>query len=87
LNLQDYIELVDWTGRVILKDNSGCIDNNLPPILERLEIDPKHWLYMTQNFESTFKGLVGACHRLKKACQALGYRRAPNLSAASLYFT
>jgi hypothetical protein len=87
LNRHDYIELVDWTGRVIRKDKSGYIDHSLPPILERLEIDPKHWLYMVQNFESTFKGLVGTCHRLKKACQVLGYRRAPNLSAASLYFT
>jgi REP element-mobilizing transposase RayT len=87
LKLEDYIELVDWTGRIIRQNKQGYIDHNLPPILERLEIDPKHWLYMTQNFESKFKGLVGSCHRLKKACQKLGYRRTPNLSAASLYFT
>jgi hypothetical protein len=35
LNLQDYIELVDWTGRAIWEDKQGYIDNNLPPILER----------------------------------------------------
>jgi hypothetical protein len=87
LQLQDYVELVDWTGRAILENKKGYIDSSLPPILERLEIDPKHWLYMTQNFESRFKGLVGSSYTLKKACQKLGYRRIPNLSAATLFFT
>jgi REP element-mobilizing transposase RayT len=87
LQLQAYIELVDWTGRTILEDKRGYIDNNLPPILERLQIDPKHWLYLTQNFESSFKGLVGSSYNLKKTCQKLGYRRTPNLSAAYHYFT
>jgi REP element-mobilizing transposase RayT len=86
LRLQDYIELVDWTGRIVREDKQGYIDHNLPPILKRLEIDPKHWLYITQNFESKFKGLVGSCYQLKKTCQKLGYRRTPNFSAASLYF-
>jgi REP element-mobilizing transposase RayT len=86
LRLQDYLELVDWTGRAIRVDKRGYIDHHLPPILDRLEIDPKHWLYMTQHFESTFKGLVGSCYQLKKSCKKLGYRRTPNLSAASVYF-
>jgi REP element-mobilizing transposase RayT len=87
LKLQDYIELVDWTGRALRKGKKGSIDHHPPPILERLEIDPKHWLYLTQHFESKFKGLVGSCYQLKKAYQTLGYRRVPNLSAASQYFT
>jgi REP element-mobilizing transposase RayT len=86
LKLQDYIELVDWTGRAIREDKRGYIDHHLPPVLDRLAIDPKHWLYMTQHFESAFKGLVGSCYQLKKACRKLGYRRTPNLSAASVYF-
>jgi REP element-mobilizing transposase RayT len=77
----DYLALVDWTGRAIRDDKRGAIDSNLPPILERLQIDPKHWLYMTQQFESRFKGIVGAVHRLKAACRELGYRRTPNAAA------
>jgi hypothetical protein len=69
------------------EDKRGHIDHNLPPILERLAMEPKHWLYMTQHFESKFKGLVGSCYQLKKACQKLGYRRTPNLSAVSHFFT
>jgi REP element-mobilizing transposase RayT len=80
--LKDYLELVDWTGRAILENKQGYIPIHHPPVLERLQVDPKHWLYMTQHFESRFKGLVGASHALKAACRKLGFRRTPNLGAA-----
>jgi REP element-mobilizing transposase RayT len=79
--LEDYLELVDWTGRILRDDKRGAIPAHLPPILERLQIDPRYWLHMTRNFESRFKGLVGATYKLKAACQSLGYRRTPNLAA------
>ena len=59
--LTDYLELVDWTGRVIREDKRGAIDAELPPILERLGIEPKHWLFLTQHFESRFKGSYRVC--------------------------
>jgi hypothetical protein len=79
--LEDYLELVDWTGRILRDDKRGAIPAHLPPILERLNIDPRYWLHMTRNFESRFKGLVGAAYKLKAACKSLGYRRTPNLAA------
>ncbi|MEW8184734.1 MAG: hypothetical protein AB2794_06960 [Candidatus Thiodiazotropha endolucinida] len=85
--MNNYLELIDWTGRAIVEHKRGYIPGNQPPILERLEIDPQHWLYMAQYFESRFKGFVGASHKLKAACQHLGYQRTPNLSAALRYLT
>lgn len=82
--LTDYLELLDWTGKMVRTDKRGAIAANLPPLLERLQIDPKHWLYCSTQFESRFKGLVGAAHCLKQACQALGYRRQPGLTQAKL---
>ncbi|MGD8908170.1 MAG: hypothetical protein PVI92_02410 [Chromatiales bacterium] len=67
--LKSYLELFDWTGRAILEHKRGNISGNQPPILEKLRIELQHWLYMTQNFESGFKGFVGASYRLKGACQ------------------
>jgi REP element-mobilizing transposase RayT len=81
--LKDYLALVDWTGRVIRGDKRGAIAETAPPILERLNIDPKQWCYLTQHFESRFKGLVGTAFKLKQTCENLGYRRTPNLSAAA----
>lgn len=78
--LDDYLELVDWTGRQLRNDKRGAISQTLPPILDRLEIEPKHWLLMSQKFESRFKGLVGTAYAVKAACRQLGYRRSVGLS-------
>ena len=37
--LADYIDLVDSTGRLIVADKKGFIDNNLPPVLDRLGVN------------------------------------------------
>lgn len=84
--LLDYLELVDWTGRHLRDDKRGAIAGTLPPILERLAIEPKQWLELSQHFESRFKGLVGAGHALKAACQQLGYRRTPGLGHCRALF-
>jgi hypothetical protein len=78
--LSDYLELVDWTGRQLRDDKRGTIAETLPPILERLQVDPKVWLHIATHFESRFKGLVGTVYRLQAACKQLGYRRTPNLA-------
>ena len=84
--LTDYLELVDWTGRQIREDKRGSIDGDLPCILTRLDIDEEHWLYMTQNFESSFKTLVGAVHSLRKVCEEMGYQRMPGRASCEALF-
>ena len=49
---QDYLELVDWTGRIIRNDKRGFIANQLPPILHRLQILPEQWHLNATQFES-----------------------------------
>ena len=38
-----YIALVDWTGRSVREEKPGAIPADLAPILERLEIDTNQW--------------------------------------------
>ncbi len=76
--LRDYVELVDWTGRM-LRDGSGSISRNLPPILERMAMDSKQWIYLAKNFESRFKILVGCAFTVRRVAAKLGYRRTPGL--------
>ena len=59
-NLIDYIELVDWTGRVIRDDKRGAIAESDPPILQRLDISPDHWIELSTNFEAALKASLGA---------------------------
>jgi len=84
--LTEYMELVDWTGKTIRDDKRCSIDQRLPPILIRFAMDTKHWLYLTQNFESPFKGLVGSAFKLKQACEKLGYQRSPGIKNCATYF-
>ena len=84
--LKDYLALVDWTGRIIRADKRGALDASAPPILDRLKMEQKHWLYLTQQFESTFKGMVGRVFKLKQVCKKLGYQRIPSLTSCKNYF-
>jgi hypothetical protein len=85
--LTDYLELVDWTGRILREDKRGAIAADAPPILERLNIETEQWLYLSQHFESPFKGFVGGIQKLKKVCQNLGYERTPGLHSCKLFFS
>jgi hypothetical protein len=51
-NFEEYLALVDWTGRIIRSDKRGRIDSALPPILDRLQITTDQWRINTSQFES-----------------------------------
>ena len=53
----DYLTLVDTTGRIIRAGKRGAIIANLPPILERLNLDIDAWLIRTQSFEQHYHQL------------------------------
>ncbi len=48
----DYLELLDWTGRIVRDDKPGYIDNKLPPILQRLSISLEQWRLNATQFEA-----------------------------------
>jgi len=50
-DFEDYLNLVDWTGRIIRSDKRGHIEEYLPPILARLEISADQWRMNTTQFE------------------------------------
>ena len=53
-SLVDYLELVDFTGRMIRPDKRGAIPDNLPPILERMGIDLETWRTNATEFDSIY---------------------------------
>ena len=70
--LEDYIELVDATGRVIRRDKRGAIDASLSPILERLSIDAETWQHIATTFEKSCGPWVGGNIRLAQFCDNTG---------------
>ena len=85
-HVQDYVQLVDITVRAIRENKRGFIDNNLPPILERLNISSREWLVLTTQFESKFKSLVGCKEKLMHAAKALGLQRRPAYANCAAIF-
>ena len=85
-NLIDYIELVYWTGRAVRDDKRGAIPENVSPILQRLDISPKHWIELSTNFESRFKGIAGSVESVKQWCSKLGLTRATNRSNSEILY-
>jgi hypothetical protein len=61
-----------WTGRILRDDKKGYIPEHLPDILTRLNIDPRLWVYLTKDFESSFKSLVGSAFKIRQACELMG---------------
>ena len=54
-NLTDYLELVDWSGRIIREDKKGVVPATLPAILQRLVMDARHWVYLTKILSNPLK--------------------------------
>ncbi len=53
---EEYLALVDWTGRIVRSDKRGHIDTSLPPILARLNITIEQWRQNTTQFEAIHSG-------------------------------
>lgn len=60
LMLSEYLELVDYTGRIIRDDKkSAAIPGHLASIISRLQFDPNRWVSFIQNLEGKFASAVG----------------------------
>lgn len=74
-HLRDYIELVDWTGRMIRENKRGAVPSHLPHIMKRIGVDPKHWLYLATKFDSRFKTIVGTAYTIRQKLDNFGRQR------------
>ena len=52
ISFRDYLELIDWTGRIIRKYKRGHVEAQIPPILHRLRISTEQWCLNTTQFET-----------------------------------
>jgi REP element-mobilizing transposase RayT len=70
--LSDYLQLVDATGRAIIETKRGYIQNDLPNILIRLNLNPDTWLEEFNQFKTKGITAVGTVDQLKEFCQNVG---------------
>jgi hypothetical protein len=66
LSLEEYLALVDWTGRQVVRGKCGSIPAHLPPLLERTGIAAENWLPLVTRFGRLFHRVAGAPHSLDR---------------------
>ena len=81
-SLQDYLTLVDETGRILREDKRGAINSKAASILARLHINDESWLKLTTNFEGIFTGAVGTVEHLCEFSEHVGLQRTHGIANA-----
>ena len=82
-----YLELLDFSGRMIKENKKGHIKSDQPPILEQLKFSNEQWRTLCKDFERPFKQFVGSCENIRGACVTLGKKALHGISAAKRLFS
>ena len=64
-SLHDYLDLVDWTGRIVRQGKRGIISETTPAIFHRLELNPEAFISHMQGHQHKLN-LPNALGRIKK---------------------
>ena len=74
MTLEEYLQLLDWSGRQLRANKRGAIPANLAPILERLGIEGDELLDTLHDFPRLFRRLVGRAEQIIERAQEVGRR-------------
>ena len=84
--MDEYLELLDWTGRQIRSDKRGAIPARLAPILKRLSLEVDGWLRMVEGMGELFWRVVGRVEAIVKEAQVAGRRWLKDLASSRSIF-
>ncbi len=65
MSLDDYLKLLDWTGRQFRPDKRGVIPATCAPILDRLDCSEETWFDLVRNFRKRFRNEAGSVHSVR----------------------
>ena len=84
--VEDYLRLLDWTGRQVRRPGRAAIPASLTPILDRLRIGGESWVEGVENFGRWFHRAVGRTGRLAEEASRRGRRWFQGLAHARAAF-
>ena len=87
LTPEQYLSLLDWTGRQVRQDKRGSIPAELAPILERLQIVEEQWFETVLNFGRTFRTAAGRIDSLAAEAVRRGRRWLQGMRASRRQFS
>jgi REP element-mobilizing transposase RayT len=83
-SLKDYCELVDITASIIKNNNTGYIDHQAQPMLQRLGLSGEQWLTLTTEFEKNFCYAAGAEMMMNQFKEHTGHQRIRGMGNAKI---
>jgi hypothetical protein len=86
VSVDEYLELLDWTGQQVRADKRGAIPEHLAPILKRLTLDVNAWLRMVEGMGNLFWRVVGRIDAMVRAARLAGKRWFRGLAASRMAF-
>ena len=66
--LEEYVALVEWTGRLVHPAKRGSIPDSQPPILARIGLDGEAFIELAVSFLKEFGSAVGSPAKLVDLC-------------------
>ena len=85
--MDQYLALLDWTGRQIRADKRGSIPAELAPILDRLQIHGELWVDTVLHFGRWFRRAAGRSSSLLDEAARHGRRWLHGTAASRTAFT
>jgi hypothetical protein len=82
LTLDQYLEMLDWTGRQCRPDKRGAIPGGVAPILDRLGVDQQFWLQAAAHFGNPSHTFVGRPEAMRSAARRAGLATCHGISAS-----
>jgi len=70
--LLDYIELVDWTGRIVRPDKSGRIPIDAPAALKTLDLNQAQWLGLAVDIQERSLLAIGSMSNINRYNESCG---------------
>ena len=59
MSIEDYLELLDASARIVRADKTGHTPAEVAPIFERLKLDPEYWTLQIKDFGRLFSNVAG----------------------------
>ena len=82
VRLNDYIELVEWTGKQVRPDKRGAIPKQAPSVLKHLHISEQGWTTQVKGIGSSYWRVVGGVDDFLEKAKQLNQRWLKGLGTA-----
>ena len=73
ITVGEYIDLVDWTGRIVRPDKAGAIPASVPPALQKLGLPSDGWMHLFNRYQDP-GWAFGSLESLIRHAQHVGKR-------------